>query len=89
MMARKQYLPLIEYALCIHFQNTEEVQQEIQQLGGGVKGECRARRAGSILDISSDGYYKTNKCKEDFVKVCLFKNVEQIQIANQDISRML
>ena len=48
--------------------NTEKVQQEIRELGGGEKGECRARRAGSILDVSSDGYYNTNRCKEDFLK---------------------
>ena len=62
------------------FQKTEEVQQEIRQLGGGEKGECRARRAGSILDITSDGYYKTNRCKEDFVKVSVLKNTEPIHL---------
>ena len=48
--------------------STDEVQQEIRDLGGGEKGECRARRAGSILDVTSDGYYNAKLCKEDFVK---------------------
>ena len=52
----------------LHFQSTDEVQQEIRDLGGGEKGECRARRAGSILDVTSDGYYNAKLCKEDFVK---------------------
>ena len=32
-------------------------------------GEDRARRAGVILDVSSDGYYNSEKCIQDFVKV--------------------
>ena len=33
------------------------------------KGEGAARRAGSILDVSKDGYYNTKMCVEDFMKV--------------------
>ena len=42
---------------------------EIVTLGKGKKGECRARRAGRILDVTSDGYYNTELCSPDFVKV--------------------
>ena len=40
------------------------VQADIERLG-----EERARRAGVILDVSQDGYYCSEKCIEDFVKV--------------------
>ena len=52
-----------------NLQNREDIKQEIDTLGKGVKGECRARRAGSILDISSDGYYNIGSCLPDFEKV--------------------
>ena len=51
------------------YQETEEIKQEIQTLGKGIKGESRARRAGSILDITTDGYYTVNSCLPDFEKV--------------------
>ena len=43
---------------------TEEVAAEIKK-----QGEERARRAGVILDVSQDGYYNSQKCVADFVKV--------------------
>ena len=42
----------------------EDIKAEIKKLG-----EDRARRAGSILDVSKDGYYNADKCTADFVKV--------------------
>ena len=42
----------------------EEVKAEIKK-----KGEERTRRAGSILDITVDGYYNGAKCVADFEKV--------------------
>ena len=33
------------------------------------KGEEAARKAGSVLDVSKDGYYNTKLCVEDFMKV--------------------
>ena len=45
------------------------MKQEIVTLGKGKKGEFRARRAGMILDVTSDGYYNTELCSPDFVKV--------------------
>ena len=50
-------------------QETEEIKQEIQSLGKGIKSECRARRAGSILEITTDGYYTVSRCLPDFEKV--------------------
>ena len=35
------------------------------------KGEEAAKLAGSILDVSKDGYYNTQKCISDFEKVSL------------------
>ena len=43
---------------------TEEVKAEI-----ACRGEERARRAGVILDITTDGYYTSEKCVPDFLKV--------------------
>ena len=43
----------------------EEVKADIKK-----KGEERTRRAGMILDVSADGYYNSEKCVADFVKVC-------------------
>ena len=48
---------------------------DIADNGTGLKGECRSRRAGAILDVSTDGYYNSELCIKDFVKV-----VEQSQI---------
>ena len=45
---------------------------DIVKQGRGLKGECRSRRAGSILDVSTDGYYNTELCVKDFVKVIAF-----------------
>ena len=42
----------------------ESVKDEIKR-----RGEERTRRAGSILDVSSDGYYNSQKCVADFEKV--------------------
>ena len=56
------------------------MKQEICDLGRGVKGESRTRRAGSILDITSDGYYKTDRCLADFTKV---KIIDCDDIENQ------
>ena len=44
--------------------NLEEMKEEIASVG-----EARARRAGSILDVSKDGYYNTEICVTDFRKV--------------------
>ena len=33
-----------------------------------LRGEKRARRCGSVLDVSSDGYYNVTKCVADFEK---------------------
>jgi hypothetical protein len=38
-----------------------EVAQKIRS-----RGEFQARRAGSILDIASDRYYNTERCRRDF-----------------------
>ena len=38
-----------------------------------MKGECRARRAGKILDIGVDGYYRTEICTPNFIKVLFIK----------------
>ena len=43
-----------------------EVKEEIKLLG-----ERKARRCGSVLDVSSDGYYNAIKCIEDFEKVSI------------------
>ena len=48
--------------------NSEDVQNQILASGGGRKGECRARRAGKILDVRVDGYYDSSSCTPDFVK---------------------
>ena len=42
------------------------------------KGEDAARLAGSILDVSKDGYYNTQKCTADFEKV----SSNKIEIGN-------
>ena len=34
-------------------------------------GERRARRCGSVLDVSVDGYYNGTKCVADFEKVSM------------------
>ena len=41
---------------------------EISQTEISRRGEETARRAGSILDVSTDGYYNTKKCIADFEK---------------------
>ena len=41
-----------------------EVKNEIKK-----QGEDRTRRAGVILDVSTDGYYNSEKCVKDFEKV--------------------
>ena len=46
--------------------NDPAVQQKIMEVG-----EERARRAGVILDTSTDGYYTTATCIPDFEKVCM------------------
>ena len=48
--------------------DSEDVQNQIMANGGGWKGECRARRAGKILDVRVDGYYDSTSCTPDFVK---------------------
>ena len=45
----------------------EEFSTEIKR-----RGEEAARRAGSILDVSQDGYYNTKKCIADFEKVSIY-----------------
>ena len=50
-------------------QETEAVKKEIIDCGKGIKGECRARMAGCILDVTIEGYYNTTKCLPDFEKV--------------------
>ena len=47
----------------------DEVKMDIADNGRGLKGECRSRRAGAILDVSTDGYYNSELCIKDFVKV--------------------
>ena len=42
----------------------DDIKQKINKLG-----EERARRAGAILDVSTDGYYNSLKCIEDFLQV--------------------
>jgi hypothetical protein len=42
----------------------DDIQNEINKVG-----EERARRAGTILDISQDGYFNVEKCIPDFKKV--------------------
>ena len=42
----------------------DDVKADIKKMGE----EC-ARRAGSILDVSTDGYYNARKCTTDFEKV--------------------
>ena len=42
----------------------EEVQEEIRRYG-----EDRARKAGVILDVATDGYYNAELCLKDFLKV--------------------
>ena len=43
---------------------TPGIKEEISKLG-----EKRAKKAGSVLDVSSDGYYDAKKCVPDFEKV--------------------
>ena len=52
------------------------MQQKIKASGGGLKGECRERRAGRILDVGCDGYYNTELCLPDFVKVVLLVKLD-------------
>ena len=42
-------------------------------------GEERTRRAGSILDTGTDGYYTTAACIPDFLKVQASDNVNHSQ----------
>ena len=42
----------------------EEVKEEIKK-----HGEERARKAGVILDVATDGYYNSELCLKDFLKV--------------------
>ena len=51
----------------------DHYQAEIQS-----KGEDAAKLAGSILDVSKDGYYNTQKCTADFEKV----SPNKIEIGN-------
>ena len=51
--------------------NEESTKAEIKK-----RGEERVRRAGSILDVSVDGYYNSEKCTADFVKVNGFMTIE-------------
>ena len=44
--------------------NSPEIAAEIELLG-----ERRAKRGGTVLDVSSDGYYDSSKCIPDFEKV--------------------
>ena len=44
--------------------DTEEVKDEIKAVG-----ERKARRAGCVLDVSSQGYYNVDKFVPDFEKV--------------------
>ena len=44
--------------------DSPEVKEEIKAFG-----EQRARRAGCVLDVSSQGYYNTERCIPDFEKV--------------------
>ena len=46
-----------------------------------ILGEERVRRAGIILDVGSDGYYNTEKCIPDFVKVCTTKEAALAKIS--------
>ena len=43
---------------------------DIGQMKSDIKehSEFQARRAGSILECKSDGYYDTEKCRKDFKK---------------------
>ena len=43
---------------------TQDVIADIENVG-----ERRAKRAGTVLDVSKDGYYDSNKCIPDFEKV--------------------
>ena len=49
-----------------------EVQKENYQDEIKRKGEEVAKKAGSTLDVSTDGYYNTQKCIADFEKVSFF-----------------
>ena len=51
--------------------DTPEVKSEI-----GAVGERRARRSGCVLDVSSQGYYNTERCIPDFEKVFNPRNFE-------------
>ena len=46
---------------------SEDVKEEIKNYG-----EERVRRAGVILDVATDGYYNSELCLKDFLKVNLF-----------------
>ena len=59
---------ILEFTLIL-IQETENTKADIIKNGGGTKGEERTRRAGSILNVASDGYNNTEKCVPDFVKV--------------------
>ena len=48
----------------IEVKNSDEMKAEISSLG-----EDRAKRAGAILEVSKDGYYKTEACIKDSKKV--------------------
>ena len=74
-----QHFSLLKY---LKLQETEVVKQQIIADGKGLKGECRARRAGKILDVTSDGYYNTAVCLPDFVKVwkCLDFTVTRMNV---------
>ena len=49
-----------------------EVQKENYQDEIKRRGEEVAKKAGSTLDVSTDGYYNTQKCIADFEKVSFF-----------------
>ena len=53
--------------------NDLDIKLEIAQ-----KVEERAKRAGTILDVSSDGYYNSTKCVYDFEKVISIFNLTRI-----------
>ena len=60
----------------------EDIKEEIKLLG-----EERARRAGSILDTSKDGYYTGEKARPDFVKVKLKKLTKEIFCQNANSTK--
>ena len=59
----------LEYCAAVWetLKETEAIKEEIEKYGEG-----RVRRAGAILDVSADGYYNSELCLKDFLKVDFF-----------------